>query len=239
VVNTKFEIPKEAFDPNSSLEPCIKAVYVKTENGKNISKKEVEMRGQRFMYNGVFDQKPNCKLGNMQGWSVIKGLADIILFYRPYTVVEIGAGESTRVLAEAAENAEVKFYSVDIQQHKLSYHTHWQENILGNSLEFIKTFDEKCGLVLIDANHTYEVAKQEFDFFFEKLVPGGVIFLHDTFPCMEEAINDQACGDVYKLRQELEKRTDEMDCFTWPYTAIFNGLTMVIKKDKDRPYWGK
>jgi len=239
LANKKFEIPKEATDPYHGVEPCIKVAYIKTENGKHVGRQELEMRGQRFMYNGVFDQKANCKLRNMQGWSVLKALADIILFFRPYTVVEIGAGESTRILAEAAEKAEVKFYSVDMQKHKLSHHTHWQTNVLGNSLDFIKEFDEKCGLVLIDANHTYPVAKQEFDFFFEKLVPGGVIFLHDTFPCIEEAITDQGCGDVYKLRQELEKRTDEMDCFTWPYSAIFNGLTMVIKKDKDRPYWGK
>jgi len=197
------------------------------------------MRGQRFMYRGVHDQRINCALSNMFNWSILSALVDPILYFRPYTVVEIGAGESTRVLAEAAEKAEVKFYSVDMKRHKLQRYTHWQECVLGNSLEFIKTFDEKCGVVLIDANHKYEIAKQEFDFFYEKLVPGGVIFLHDTYPAIEEALVDTGCGDVYKLRQELEKRTDEMDCFTWPYSAMFNGLTMVIKKEKDRPYWGK
>jgi len=65
-----------------------------------------------------------------------------------------------------------------------------------------------------------------------------VIFLHDTMPPSEEFITETACDDVYRLRQELEKR-DDLDCFTWPYTASYMGLTMIIKKETDRPYWEK
>ena len=92
---------------------------------------------------------------------------------------------------------------------------------------------------LIDADHSYEMAKREFEFFFKKLVPGGVIFIHDTLPPHKEYLSEEACHDCYKLRQELETRNDEMDCFSWPYTAGYQGLTMVMKKDSERSFWEK
>jgi hypothetical protein len=107
-----------------------------------------------------------------------------------------------------------------------------------NSNEFMKDFDDSPSLVLIDGNHSYKQAKKEFDFFFERLTPGGLIFLHDTFPAHKEYISKYGSGYVYKLRRELEKR-DDLDCITFPYTAQWMGLTMVIKHDPERPYWGR
>ena len=43
-------------------------------------------------------------------------------------------------------------------------------------------------------------------------------------------------GNVYKVRQELETR-DDIQIFTWPYTAANCGLTMVMKKEPNRPYY--
>ena len=49
-------------------------------------------------------------------------------------------------------------------------------------------------------------------------------------------INGWNPGDVFYARQELE-RNPEVDVFTWPYSAIDQGLTMVMKHKYDRPYW--
>ena len=66
------------------------------------------------------------------------------------------------------------------------------------------------------------------------------MFLHDTFPHYEKLLSDGKAGDVYKVRQELEKNPD-IDVFTWPYTANSFGLTMVMKHEpnKYRDYWKK
>lgn len=174
----------------------------------------------------------------MVNWIILEKLCGIILYYRPFCIVEIGAGESTKVLAEAAEWADVPLYTVDIKaEKKVNY---FPKHIFAHSTSdnFMEWFDDTPAIVLIDGDHSYDTAKKEFDFFFDKLIEGGVIFLHDTYPPAEMYIRNGACNDVYLLRQELEKRED-LDCLTWPYTGKWMGLTMVMKKEKERPYWGE
>jgi len=171
------------------------------------------------------------------GWVIMDRLAEVILTHRRECIVEIGMGASTAILAKHAKIAKVKLYSCDNNPRKtgkplFNGHTIYK----GKSFDFIKTFKDTTALVLIDACHAYGVAKLEFDFFFTRLLEGGVIFLHDTAPPTEALLDPKGCHDVYRLRQDLEKRTD-LDCFTWPYTALNMGLTMVIKKEKDPPYW--
>ena len=197
----------------------------------------VLLLGNRFNYMGLTVGKPSEKYFEMDGWSLLGAIVPIILFFRPHCIVEIGAGESTPVLAKIAESYGVKLYSCDKSPRKNKVYFKDHIFVQKLSVDFIKEFDDIPAVVLIDADHSYETAKMEFDFFFDKLIPGGVIFLHDTLPPDESYVNPSACHDVYKLRQELEQRTDEMDCFTWPYTAGWCGLTMILKKEKDRPYW--
>jgi len=200
--------------------------------------------GERF--HNIDSLTPEKMLGSrfweLSSWIILDKLVRIILYFRPYCVVEIGIGNSTKVLARICEDLEVDLHCCDVKKEKFAKYFDNQKNYLMRSEEFIVYFDsldENPAVVLIDADHHYDVAKTEFDYFFKKLVPGGVIFLHDTMPPHEKHLMETACGDVYRLRQELEKRTDEMDCFTWPYTAGYSGLTMVIKKEEDRPYWEK
>lgn len=198
---------------------------------------DVPLIGERFYHLDMGkNTKPSLKFQVLNGWKILEVLVPIIVFYRPFCIVEIGAGSSTIYLARIAEEHGVKLYSCDKSPRKNI--TYFKDHIFEQkfSEDFIKDFDDTPAVVLIDADHHYEVAKMEFDFFFDKVVPGGVIFLHDTMPPAEEYLSETACGDVYLLRQELEQRQD-MDCFTWPYTAGFCGLTMCIKKDPKARYW--
>lgn len=199
-----------------------------------------EAKTGRFYSKAIQEGFQNPLLYNkMIGWSILERLCDVILYHRPFCIVEIGAGESTKILAEVAEQANVSLYTIDIKEEKKATYFPKHTYVCSTSDEFMTWFDDTPAIVLIDADHSYEVAKREFDFFFDKLIEGGVIFLHDTYPPAEMYLQEGACVDVYKLRQELEKRTDEMDVFTWPYTSKWMGLTMVMKKEKDREYWGK
>jgi len=197
---------------------------------------EVPLLGDRFKHFDLYMDQPSLRFQLLNGWSLLKHLVPIIMFFRPGCIVEIGAGASTIYLARIAQSFKQKLYSCDKSPRKKVQY--FKEHIFVQkfSHDFIEEFDDTPSVVLIDADHKYEVAKMEFDFFFEKLVPGGVVFLHDTMPPDEEYLSDTACADVYRLRQDLEKRTD-LDCFTWPYTAGYMGLTMVIKKDPGGKYF--
>ena len=173
-------------------------------------------------------------------WIIIDRLADIIIAhsrnfsYEPEPweakgcIVEIGAGQSTHVLARRAQALHVKHYTCDINPSKTLHDLHFVFH--GPSSRFIEVFDDTPVLVLLDGSHHYEDVKMEFDFFLPRLVEGGVIFIHDTYPPFDEwAVKGKHCGDVYRLRQDLEKR-DGIQVFTWPYTANSCGLTMVMSK---------
>ena len=198
---------------------------------------DIPLGRDRFKHFESEKKEITIRFQQMNGWVILTSLIPTIMYFRPGCIVEIGAGVSTPLLAEIAENYGVKFYSCDKSPKKNKTYFKGHEYIQKMSEDFIKEFDDMPSVVLIDGDHSYEVAKMEFDFFFEKLVPGGVIFLHDTFPMAEEYTGPGLCHDVYKLRQRLELRTHEMDVFTWPYTAGYHGLTMVMKKEKDRPMW--
>ena len=209
-----------------------------TETGERV---ECRCDGERFQCKDFLQEKPfvGLRYQRHRGWVIMQKLAEIVLYFRPYCVVEIGAGESSMVLGELTEKLDIVFHSVDIKpQKQCKYHAnHFYHNTTSD--EFMKTFKDNPAVVLIDADHRYESAKKEFDFFFDKLVSGGLIFLHDTMPPHEAFIRDTGCGDVYKLRQELERRRKDLDCMTFPYTAGYMGLTVVIKKEQDRRYFEK
>lgn len=211
--------------------------YVTVSNGKVVKQEEMHYDGPRFLYRDYPDY--TATLEKYGEWSILSSLCDIILYHRNFPIVELGAGDSTTILARAAETAGVKFYSVDVKPWKGRLYKGKFEFFNGPIEDFMNGFTDTPAIVLIDANHKYETAKKEFEFFFDKLVEGGVIFLHDTYPPCEKMCSDISCSDAYKLRQDIE-RTDKniLDVFTWPYTAKWCGLTMVIKKERKRPIWG-
>jgi len=175
-----------------------------------------------------------------QDWTIIKQLGDVILRNAGGCIFEIGLGKSTPVLLKFARSFKRDHYCFDKKQRKCDWaEQHGCKVFLGNSLDFLKEFpDIPVAMGLIDGDHQYKIAVQEFDFFVEKLSTNGVIFLHDTFPPFERWVQESGrrCGNVYKLRQELEAR-DDIQVFTWPYTAANCGLTMVMKKEPNRPYY--
>lgn len=184
---------------------------------------------------------------HMRAWHLLSHIIEGILIYFPGPIVEIGMGASSQVFAIHACKYKVPFYSCDIEMGGM-FHAFTEpifdnhKCYIGRSEDFIKQFNDTPAIVFIDGKHDYNTVKMEFDFFFDKLKLFGVIFFHDTFPPEERLIlkQDPAPHDIYKLRQELERNPD-IDCFTWPYSALGQGLTMIMKHSKQerRPYWLK
>ena len=171
-------------------------------------------------------------------WVILETLAEIILSCRRGCVVEIGAGSSTLILAKLAEKEKVHLYTCDLGKDIppiFNGHFHFH----GSSFDFINQFDHHPSVVFLDGNHDHKITMIEVEFFLKKLVIGGVIFMHDTYPPTEKHLDIRNCCDSYKTRVEYEKKRDIVDIFTWPYTAGNCGLTMIIKKDPERPYYRK
>ena len=187
----------------------------------------------------------------MGSWRIMDVLVGEILHFNPGSIVEIGMGESTTVFAPHAKAANVDLVSCDIKMGGMFnvfdaplFPRH--ECYIGKSEDFITEFDLKYGvipsIIFIDGEHTYESIKREVSFFLPRLKHGGVIFMHDAYPRYERYIKvdkyGRKPGDVYKMRQELERDPD-VDVFTWPYSAMNTGLTMVMKHEVNivRKYW--
>lgn len=176
-------------------------------------------------------------------WVILDNLVGLILRERKGCVVEIGVSSlkhnSTKVLLDHAKTAGVNFYTCDKNEKKNLqpvYEKH--RHFLGKSFDFMETFNDVPAVVLLDGCPEYDVAIREVKFFLEKLMNGGVIFLHNTYPSGEKFLDRGACADCYRVRQEMEKEKD-VDCFTWPYASVEcnAGLTMILKKPEGRPYY--
>lgn len=180
---------------------------------------------------------------HMEEWILLDALLPVILHHREGCLVEIGIGLSTFFMCKHGQTYGREVYSIDLNSEKTQRYNYnkvfeghkviWQD-----SRKVSKLFDIPIAVLLIDGYHAYDFAKTEFDNLWPHVVDGGVVFIHDTYPPSEDFLIPEACGDVWRLRQELEKRPD-MDCFTWPYTAKWMGLTMCVKKEKELPEWGK
>tara|TARA_R110000796_G_scaffold196892_1_gene313283 strand:+ start:101 stop:736 length:636 start_codon:yes stop_codon:yes gene_type:complete len=67
-------------------------------------------------------------------------------------------------------------------------------------------FREEADLIFIDANHSYASAKKDLKNALEVLSDEGMIVLHDTDPVSDSyKDNDERCGDVYKIIDEIEE----------------------------------
>ena len=178
-------------------------------------------------------------------WDIMDALVPKILKYNPADIVEIGMGESTQVFAQHAQEYGVKLFSCDIKMggmfrvfDKQLFPNH--VCYIGKSEDFIRQYRGRPAIVFLDGEHKAETVRKEVEFFLPILLPEGVMFLHDTMPQHERQteVDEKGWspGDVYLVRQELERNPD-VDVFTWPYSAHGMGLTMIMKHPEDRPYW--
>lgn len=177
-------------------------------------------------------------------------------------ILEIGVGESSYFLSRLGEKFKRRIFHCDISPSKIVNPmtvpgylsaeediTYFEERdetpaqqkrvvcFAGASDEFFKRLDMRpIAYAFIDGDHRYEQAKRDFWNTWELLVEDGIIALHDTYPPDETWTDENRCGDVYRLRQELEQHPD-MDVLTLGRGCVIGvGITLVRKKRKGYPY---
>ena len=165
-------------------------------------------------------------------------------YYKPKLFIELGTGTgdctknyidnceivcgidmNRRVIKEIEERKNFLFFQMSTNE--------FIENQLLN-------ITKKYGLVemcFIDADHAFESVKKDFMGIWEFLIEGGIIFIHDTFPCNEFCTSPTFCNDSYKisfwLKEKIAKNEINAEIFTIP---IQPGLTMIRKCWKEG--WG-
>lgn len=179
---------------------------------------------------------------------------DYVLSCTPGDIAEIGCGESSIYLSHLARKYDRTIYHCDIAPDKIinpisvagymteightvssaspSFSVGKSRFFMGPSDEMFDHFPIKGNLAIsfIDGDHNYAQAKKDFENLFQRTVDNGYICLHDTYPPDPSYLPDNRCGDVYKLRQELEK-DPRVDGITLPTgTAMGVGFTIVRKK---------
>jgi predicted O-methyltransferase YrrM len=175
---------------------------------------------------------------------------DFVLSCTPGEVLEIGTGESSIYLAKVAKKYGRHIYHCDASPSKIDNPL----TIPGYMEPEIATFfrcasDEMfksdvmlracLALSFIDGDHNYAQVEKDFINTLALTVENGYIILHDTYPPDESYIDENRCGTVYKLRQEIEKEP-MLDCITLPRgCAMGVGFTIVRKKPLNRRYFNE
>jgi len=146
-------------------------------------------------------------------------------------------GHSTCILAKHAQNFRRRMYSCDKSPNFTKWHCYSGHSVfIGSDKDFMNQFEDIPSLVFLDGPHDYDSLIVEVKFFLERMTINGVMFIHDTYPPIEEHLRPTACGDAYRVRQELEEMKD-VQVFTWPHSIVGSGLTMILKQEKNRPFY--
>lgn len=213
-------------------------------------------------------ESPNFFFSKKDKWDRMGFLgvfADYVCSSVSGDIAEVGVGESSIYLSHVARKYNRRMYHCDAAPSKIINPATVDGYLVpkaidieampkgdtvnaGNSLLFMGPSDAffkqitfaSLALAFIDGDHNYEQAKKDFHNAYNLVVDNGYILLHDTYPPNEAYLSpDSACGDVYRLRQELEKM-DHLDTLTLTRgTAMGVGLTICRKKPISREYYNE
>jgi hypothetical protein len=93
--------------------------------------------------------------------------------------------------------------------------------------KIIKKEWKKIDLLFIDANHSKESVKQDFENYFNLVTDHWIILLHDGFPKNKEFTQPWYCWDGYKAIEELTKNNVLYEMMTLP---VHPWLTLCRKR---------
>jgi predicted O-methyltransferase YrrM len=106
------------------------------------------------------------------------------------------------------------------------------EFYLSTTQDFLNNFKEKVDIIFIDADHSFESVKKDFESSLKILNEFGIIILHDTDPISEKYLDIGYCGDSYKMIDWIKTNYSDMDVLTLPISEA--GLTIIRKSNERR-----
>jgi hypothetical protein len=157
---------------------------------------------------------------------IIKSLISYINSYnKKGTYIEYGVrcGNNLKEISEVVEYS----YGIDILN---------RPSCLNDNIKFFRGFTDEFSknllpfinfnFAFIDADHKFESCLKDFDNIFKYIQKDGLIFLHDTYPTLEEMLSPIYCNDCYKTPLEIKKKYTNLELITFPLNP---GLTVIRK----------
>ena len=213
----------------------------------------------------TFNQLSSGKDG-LERYRIMEDFGQYVLNGVGGDILEIGVGESSHFLSKIAKKFKRRIFHCDISPSKI-INPMTVPGYLSDSEE-ITYFEERdpnpdsykrvvcfagssdalfqrvpitpIALGFIDGDHCYEQVLKDFNNLAPLVVDDGFILLHDTYPPSEDYLDENKCGTVYKLRQDLKfaKFPFSFDMLTLTRgVAIGVGLTILRKHPKNLPYY--
>jgi len=99
--------------------------------------------------------------------------------------------------------------------------------------DIIKNSWIKIDMLFIDANHSKESVKKDFENYFNLVSDNWIILLHDWFPKNKEYTKSWYCWDWYIAIEELTKNKNSYEMMTIPLPPW---LTLCRKRNKHLPW---
>jgi len=143
------------------------------------------------------------------------------------TYLELGIYDGS-TLARVGETVP-RVIGVDIKDLRINKNI--GEFHLSTTQDFLQSFNDMVDVIFIDADHSFESVREDFESALKLLNEFGIIILHDTDPISEKYLDKGYCGDSYKMLDWLEDNHPEMSVITLPISEA--GLT-IIKRSSDR-----
>jgi len=116
---------------------------------------------------------------------------------------------------------------------KKSKKTSFMNMMTDDYYDIIKNSWIKIDMLFIDANHSKESVKKDFENYFNLVSDNWIILLHDWFPKNEEYTQAGYCWDWYIAIEELTKNKDDYEMMTIP---LHPWLTLCRKRSKHLPW---
>lgn len=161
-------------------------------------------------------------------------ITQIVHSGRPGVYLELGVHQNETMGLVAKFNQGTRLIGVDRKEPYerimgVEYYIETTQEFLTKRLPEMKV---KLGVVFIDADHTYESAKWDFEMVWPFVEEQGIVLLHDTFPEAEWEEKPGYAGDSWRFAVELRERG--YDTATVP---IPPGLTIVRKRERGHLAW--
>jgi hypothetical protein len=102
----------------------------------------------------------------------------------------------------------------------------------GKTDDFAKELSKqntKIDLLFIDADHSKEAVKKDFENYFPLVSDQGIILFHDAYPKNTEFTKSNLCGDGYLAIDEISKNSKDYEIMTIP---VHPGLAICRKRKK-------
>lgn len=147
--------------------------------------------------------------------------------------LEIGCHNSDTMRVIKQNTDKVKMVAVDIVEPKVKlvgvdYYIMPSHKFLTDVLPYLSL---NPAMSFIDADHSFSSARSDFLALWPSVPPGGLIFLHDTWPENRAMTESGYSGDCHKMVDWLRK--EGYESVTLPLSP---GLTIVRKDGSIKPW---